>query len=174
VRGISALGNVDHDRVARAHGGVVRDQLRAQPADLDAHGRVDVGVEISAAIEHLDAQRVALQPRRVARERGFDDAAQQALLARRVAPSVAFEHARQLVVDRALLRFAPRAPTLTSFAAPRGGAPALGRPGGGRAPTLTSFAAPRGGDPALGWPGGGRAVRIDSSPLFADRRRRVG
>jgi hypothetical protein len=48
-------------------------------------------------------------------------------------------------------------PTLTPFAAPRGGAAALGRPGAGdmTAPTLTPFAAPRGGAAALGRPGAG-------------------
>jgi len=48
-----------------------------------------------------------------------------------------------------------RTPTLTAFAAPRGGSVPFGRPGGEvSAPTLTSFAAPRGGSVPFGRPGG--------------------
>jgi hypothetical protein len=105
LRRAASLRNVDHDRIAGARVHVVREQLAAQPAHLDAHDRVDVGVEVGAAIEDFHAERVALQSCRFARQRRFDDVSQQALLARRVAQLVGPEQALELVADRTLLRF---------------------------------------------------------------------
>src|SRR5438067_3479617 len=60
-------------------------------------------------------------------------------------------------------------PTLTSFAAPRGGAslPGDGPAAGSTTPTLTSFAAPRGG---ASLPGDGDASSRRGAPRSGDRR----
>ncbi len=62
---------------ALAFARVILDQSPAQTARLDAHQRIGLRVEIGGPAEHLDADRVTLQPLTGAGQRLLDDEAQE-------------------------------------------------------------------------------------------------
>jgi hypothetical protein len=62
ARHITAARERDHDLVVRAGACVIAIDRAPQPRRLDAHDRIDLRIEAGVAAQHLDADRVALQP----------------------------------------------------------------------------------------------------------------
>jgi hypothetical protein len=77
LHGVSPARQVDPDRVGHTFAGVILDEPAAQASSLDAHQRVGLRIEICRAAEHLDADRVALQPLSGAGQGLLDDEAQK-------------------------------------------------------------------------------------------------
>ena len=75
--GVAAARQLDPDGIAFAFARVVLDQSPAQATRLDAHQRVGLRVEVGGPAEHLDADRVTLQPLPAAGQRLFGDEAQE-------------------------------------------------------------------------------------------------
>ena len=60
-RNVAAARQLDEHRIAAAQREVVVFEPAAQAARLDAHRRIDLGVERSPATEHVGRERVLLQ-----------------------------------------------------------------------------------------------------------------
>jgi hypothetical protein len=59
-RHIGAAWNVDHQRTVATRPTIVAAQRLAEPPGLHAHNRIVLGIEIAAAAERLDSNRVGL------------------------------------------------------------------------------------------------------------------
>ena len=105
-RGRGAVIRADDEvaaaRQIEAHGvvtpfvGVVLDQAAAQAARLDADERIRLRVEVRRPAEHLDGDRVALQPVALAGERLLHDEAQKARRPRSLLEATARENPLEL------------------------------------------------------------------------------
>ena len=99
---IRADDEVAAARQIEAHGvvtpfvGVVLDQAAPQAARLDADERVRLRIEVRRPAEHLDGDRVALQPVALAGERLLHDETQEARRARSLLEATARENALEL------------------------------------------------------------------------------
>ncbi len=98
-RRVAVLRQRDADRVDAALAVVVLDQAAAQPSGLHAHERIGLGVELGRLAEHLDRDRIALEPIRAAREGLLDDEPQELGRPARLREYRAAEHSRKLGLD---------------------------------------------------------------------------
>ncbi|HET7607612.1 MAG TPA: hypothetical protein VFL84_02965 [Gammaproteobacteria bacterium] len=96
---ISADDGVAAARQLEAHGigasfvGVVLDQPAAQTAGLDADERVGLRIEVRRTAEHLDGDRVTLEPVALTGQRLLGDVAQERRRARGLPEAAARENA---------------------------------------------------------------------------------
>ena len=102
--GVAAARQLDPDGIAFAFARVVLDQAPAQATRLDAHQRIGLRVEVSGPAEHLDADRVTLQPLPVAGQRLFGDEAQEMRRAVRLLKVATCENPLELRAHRARTR----------------------------------------------------------------------
>ena len=74
---VGALRHVDDDGIGQAGDQVIVLEGAAEPARLDPHHRIALGVEVRIALEHLGSDRVGLDPVPAPGERLLDDVAQE-------------------------------------------------------------------------------------------------
>ncbi len=103
-RNVSAAWQLDAQRIVAARAGVVARQRAAQPPGFDAHDRIALRIEIAAAAERLDGDRVGLDAVAVARERRFHDKCEKVGQPQRVAEGRTAHNTAELTADLIALR----------------------------------------------------------------------
>lgn len=103
-RNVSSARQVHHQRVVAARPGIIAGQCAAQPPGLDAHDRVRLRIEVRAASERFDGDRIGLDPLGVARKRRLDHESEKARQAERVAESCTVQDAVELLPDFIFMR----------------------------------------------------------------------
>jgi len=84
-RDIGAALHVNQKRIVAAGLRIVARQRIAQPSGLHAHDRVGLRIEIGAAAERLDGDRIGLEPVAFARQRRLDDEGKETRQPERIA-----------------------------------------------------------------------------------------
>ena len=97
--GVGASRQRDSDRIRASFVCVVLDEAPTQPSGLDADQRIGLRVKIGRTAEHLDADRVALEPLPAARERFFDDEAKKFRCAAGLLKATALQNPIESVAD---------------------------------------------------------------------------
>jgi hypothetical protein len=86
-RDIRAALHVNQKRIVAAGLRIVARQRIARPSGLDAHDRVGLRIEIDAAAERPDGDRVGFEPVAVARQRHLDNKGEETRQPERIAKS---------------------------------------------------------------------------------------
>ncbi len=100
LRGVAATRQHDAHLVGRAFAVVVLVEPAAQPSGFDPHDRIEARVVLVIAVEDLDANRILLQLIGFARQRSFDDVAQEAAQSSGIRKALAGENAVELGSNR--------------------------------------------------------------------------
>jgi hypothetical protein len=95
-RGVTALGQLDAQRIHVARQQVVTLERTAQAPGLHAHDGIDDGVEVRLAAEHFDGDRGLLEVGAAAGQHFLDHVAQEFARARRAVEVRAVQHAIEM------------------------------------------------------------------------------